>query len=210
MTLKGSEPQMVETPGRDGAVRRVPVRLYERAEMASQAILRRAPWLPQVPSAVRSIAAGEMSSRQRLAKLRALADRIGVAVAPDAACAQGCSDCCHIRVEVTRWEAEQIARERGLHMRAVRGSADEQDVFGRSCGFLSEGRCTIYEARPLACRLHHSIGPDATMCDPAVDPEASFVPSIDLRGFWAAYHMLMPASPTGDLSDFIEEAARLS
>jgi hypothetical protein len=56
--------------------------------------------------------------------------------------------------------------------------------------------------------LHHSLGLDETMCGIEIDPEESFVPKVDLRHFWAAFFRYMLASPVGDLSEFVVEAAR--
>jgi Fe-S-cluster containining protein len=71
-------------------------------------------------------------------------------------CHAGCDDCCRQRLSVTRIEAEAIADRifamapegREALGAAVRRGAD--DV----CAALVDGRCAIYEVRPLICRTH--------------------------------------------------------
>ena len=84
------------------------------------------------------------------------------------ACGKGCSYCCHAVVMVTAPEAFRMAREveRAEPGRATPKRADflsraastanltATERFGRKlpCPFLAGGACTVYAARPLACR----------------------------------------------------------
>ncbi|HTQ10030.1 MAG TPA: YkgJ family cysteine cluster protein [Fimbriimonadaceae bacterium] len=95
------------------------------------------------------------------------------------ACRSGCAACCYVRVSVLPPEALNIAR----HVKE-KFAPDEQTallarihayvesiaalpVEGRmrhvlACPFLSpQQSCTIYEVRPLACRMHHSLSREA-------------------------------------------------
>ena len=102
------------------------------------------------------------------------------------ACARGCSHCCHQRVEVTAPEVFLLARalradpdsERDALIASTAASIEGMD--GRAyhlaqvrCALLGDdGACTVYAARPIACRRHHST--DASVCsavhlDPALD-----------------------------------------
>lgn len=75
----------------------------------------------------------------------------------DMQCQTGCSDCCHVRLTVTRVEATAIRAElaswpepRRADLRAnlTAGPADR-------CSALDpDGRCLIYAARPVVCRSH--------------------------------------------------------
>jgi Fe-S-cluster containining protein len=89
------------------------------------------------------------------------------------ACREGCGICCSLRVDVFAHEVFLLAR----HIR-VYFSADEiNDLLARldahaeqvlrmtpaehvttnlRCPMLENGRCTVYAARPHACRRHHS------------------------------------------------------
>ncbi len=91
------------------------------------------------------------------------------------ACKRGCSHCCHQRVEVTAPEVFVIARalatatteQRGrLYAAAERhASLSSREHFLQQCAcpFLDvNGACSIYDARPLACRRSHSL--DVEVC----------------------------------------------
>jgi uncharacterized protein len=84
-------------------------------------------------------------------------------------CKIGCSYCCHVRVEATDPEVFWIARKirqqpasevteliEKLRRRVAEHHADSLDR-RRSCTFLVDNRCTIYEVRPAACRKAHSL-----------------------------------------------------
>lgn len=100
-----------------------------------------------------------------------------------AACREGCAHCCRFQVAVTPPEALAIA-----HVVRGRGSAAADalaaqcaelataerslDAGGRvrlkrSCVFLHDERCTIYDVRPLACRGANAT--DAAQCASALD-----------------------------------------
>jgi Fe-S-cluster containining protein len=102
------------------------------------------------------------------------------------ACARGCSHCCHQRVEVTAPEVFLLARvlratpNAGRDALIAETAASLEGTEGRAyhlkqvrCALLGEdGACTVYAARPIACRRHHSS--DASVCaavhrDPTLD-----------------------------------------
>lgn len=72
-------------------------------------------------------------------------------------CATGCFDCCQSGLTVTQVEAAEIAdhlrqmpEERRAQVARRAARTEEQ-----GCSALDEqGRCMIYEARPLVCRSH--------------------------------------------------------
>jgi Fe-S-cluster containining protein len=93
------------------------------------------------------------------------------------ACSAGCSHCCHVHVEATRGEVLAIARHlqkresiEAFVERLASHVADVGDMDHRArwearvpCVLLGEdGRCTVYEVRPLRCRAFHSC--DAGIC----------------------------------------------
>ena len=72
----------------------------------------------------------------------------------DMQCTTGCSDCCHVRLSITGVEAAAIMAaaatwpvERRAGLRAV-GPEDRCAALG------PDGRCRIYEVRPVVCRSH--------------------------------------------------------
>ena len=89
------------------------------------------------------------------------------------ACERGCNYCCHQRVEIRPYEAFVLAE----HIRA-RMTAQQADVVirlaanrariapltplqhtqaGIACALLVDGACSVYEARPAACRKYYSL-----------------------------------------------------
>lgn len=86
----------------------------------------------------------------------------------DMTCSAGCSSCCEAWLTVSLVEAEQIrdgllalsadararVAARGLHERAREAAlSTNQSVQDARCALLeSDGRCAIYEHRPLVCR----------------------------------------------------------
>lgn len=102
---------------------------------------------------------------------------------PPPACAAGCSACCRgNRIEVTPPEVDLIARhlrstreEAALRATAVRVANTARRATSMqavrdgavACAFLEDERCSIYEARPLACRHAHAT--DARACASRVE-----------------------------------------
>lgn len=89
------------------------------------------------------------------------------------ACREGCSLCCHLRVDVRPPEAFLIAD----HVRRTFSPAELEALGGRlqghsekiarltvfehvtqniPCPLLQNGRCSVYSVRPQACRRYHS------------------------------------------------------
>ncbi len=95
------------------------------------------------------------------------------------ACAAGCDFCCHYHVVATAPEifaiAEHLAkmpkaektkiqeRIKETASRVSKMAVSEYMVTNIPCAMLENGRCSIYELRPLACRGHHSV--DAKICE---------------------------------------------
>lgn len=96
------------------------------------------------------------------------------------ACKEGCSNCCHMRVEVCSSEVDYIVetlKEKPMTIcwdRLVTQAGKHVDDFYSSnmgednrCVLLGDdGLCMIYEARPSACREHLSVsGPEGCLMD---------------------------------------------
>jgi hypothetical protein len=94
-----------------------------------------------------------------------------VASGAEIQCRDGCSFCCHQNVDVTIPEAIlvtlRLANDHDPRRDAVLEAAelfkdlddDARIATGRPCPLLVDRRCSVYEARPLACRSFTS--PDA-------------------------------------------------
>ncbi|HRQ48109.1 MAG TPA: hypothetical protein PK725_14235, partial [Rhodocyclaceae bacterium] len=72
------------------------------------------------------------------------------------------------------------------------------------CPFMHDRQCSIYEHRPIACRLHFTLDADAYFCQTTLDPADSAVPNVDLSEFWFAYAYLgiQLGSTIGDIRQF--------
>lgn len=76
------------------------------------------------------------------------------------ACAEGCESCCHQRFSVFEIEASTLrnalaeleAADPALRQR-IRDQAASQELRDR-CALLVNGRCAVYDARPMICRSH--------------------------------------------------------
>ena len=80
------------------------------------------------------------------AKVDAFFARVQARHGGDMECGSGCSDCCHVRLTVTRAEAEAIL---ALGVRVVPNPSED-----RCAALDAAGRCQIYDARPIVCRSH--------------------------------------------------------
>lgn len=72
-------------------------------------------------------------------------------------CASGCYDCCQAGLSVTLVEAAAIVRKlAGADAAIVRALAETAAAqpADRCVALDAEGRCRIYDARPLVCRSH--------------------------------------------------------
>lgn len=93
-------------------------------------------------------------------------------------CKQGCSHCCHIQVNMTEWEGKTILD----YMKMTGREFDQEDIEKfkrqallkddkeyimspeRKCVFLHNNQCSIYVARPAACRNYYVFN-DPKDCD---------------------------------------------
>jgi uncharacterized protein len=87
--------------------------------------------------------------------------------------------------------------------------------FGQPCPFLENDRCSIYEHRPIICRLHHSFNDDSSQCDTsrpqdelvgvaALNPDCIELPYHELN------HAFHPKEPWGAIQDFFPQRDKTS
>lgn len=152
------------------------------------------------------------SVNERAKRFMAIADEIGQAVAPHAACRRKCSHCCRQSVSVSTWEAHRIGRAIGREPNYVAALSQERidsmfaqraQFSGVPCPFLKDDECSVYAVRPLACRVHFNMGDDPELCDIVKRPGASvpyFNAEVIKEG--AAALFLDSGVPFGDIREF--------
>ena len=123
----------------------------------------------------------------------------------DHACAAGCDFCCHLPVDITVPEAlrmvdylltvltpEALASTRSRLManeRRIHGLSYEEHTRARiACALLVDGVCSVYEARPIACRAWNSM--DRSCCEIIFhgDP-VTMMPPLDMTAYEAVWEV---------------------
>ncbi|MBC9070652.1 YkgJ family cysteine cluster protein [Thauera sp. CAU 1555] len=156
------------------------------------------------------------SRKTRRMKLLALADRFNTAIAPHAACRSGCGACCSMTTMIYAHEAEVLAQASGRRMTRIPARpqftalTQARAFFGTPCPFLKDSRCSVYEVRPIICRLHHSLNDDASACDTSVPTEERKpVGSYDVDRIEMPYHLLVREGgreePWGEIHEFFPD-----
>jgi hypothetical protein len=72
----------------------------------------------------------------------------------DMQCDTGCSDCCHVRLTVTRVEAAAIRSLVATWSNHERQRLADVAAADHCAALDGAGRCKIYDARPVVCRSH--------------------------------------------------------
>lgn len=140
-----------------------------------------------------------------------------------AACRQGCSHCCNTPVTITKVEAEFLAKASGRRSRVplkpmtfrgldhleelIQAQAESIKDFAPSpCPFLTDGHCSVYEARPLACRTLLNLDDDDLLCRLVPGVEVP-VPYAGAGEFKALYLLAQPNAELADIRDFFPKPA---
>lgn len=95
--------------------------------------------------------------RDLTAKIDAFFARVAARHGDDLQCAAGCSACCRQRLTITAVEAAAIeawAATRAAAERAEVAAAAAAAAPDACTALAADGRCRIYDARPLVCRSH--------------------------------------------------------
>jgi Fe-S-cluster containining protein len=193
----------------------VELQLTEAASEESHAeIIKDSPWLLDLHDEVSRLVAVRQSPSSTIKAFRDLADRIAGAISPRAVCRSGCSHCCNIAVVITSAEASVIGKEIGIapiEAKKPKGGARklrsyEKKVvernFGVPCPFLKDDSCSIYDSRPIACRLHFNIGHSSFFCSTEIPPEASAIPNLKIQSFWMGLMFALSEPRYADIRDF--------
>jgi len=167
-------------------------------------------WPRELDEELEAISCAGLSRKATHERFRDVAVRMQAAIAPNSACkGRGCSACCYISVVISDVEADALGSNLGVLPRKKVAQERREDVvdawFGVPCTFLRNGECSIYENRPIACVLNHSLGPDPSMCSTSIAPEDSCVPRMNLIGFWVQYIAAMKHKGWSDIRRFFPQ-----
>lgn len=148
------------------------------------------------------VALGAASTRQRVIWMFKAGEQFSKGYAPAAACRSGCTHCCHVPVGVTEAEAKEIGLRIGRKPaknppRAQGGDGD----YNNPCPFLKNDGCSIYESRPMACRLLLNLDADDLLCRLVPGSEIP-VPYSDSRQFKLAMAQVWGNTHIADIRDW--------
>lgn len=147
-----------------------------------------------------------VSQRAKMERFLDVASDLSQAVRPFTACKSGCSHCCNIAATITGTEAQIIGKAIGRKPKKLVDGVDYEETrdkwFGVPCTFLKRGRCSIYEVRPLACRLHVSLADNPSFCEIEVPSGESIVPQINLDQINLAHAQIFHGDVWADVRDF--------
>jgi hypothetical protein len=148
----------------------------------------------------------DLMPRAKLNKLKKVADKLNAVATPRSACRSGCSHCCHISVVINKAEADAISSLVGAKQSKLGGSIPSVSIrekwFGVPCPFLKKGRCSVYEARPISCRLMFNLADSPYFCDTRIKPEDSHVTMLNLKDLENGYVKAFLGQQWGDIRDF--------
>lgn len=149
----------------------------------------------------------EPSFRGRIVWLNKLMDTLSAATEGITPCKEGCAHCCYMAVEITTEEAKAIADASGkalLTPAVFNQEPDPAKYEGTPCPLLVNDRCSVYAARPMACKLHNSVDEDNLLCQ-IVPGESIRAPSFDTIRFGMLGVLAYPDPNTlqyADIRDF--------
>jgi Fe-S-cluster containining protein len=206
---------MESPPGLDLATRQ-----RERAVTAAQRAGAKLKDLRPNDAASALIAASQRarSLEQRVIWLQRAASAWARPLEDVGACRSGCAHCCHIAVTISRVEAARLARASGrslnmpTHPVRLDALETEADVINAQetlqqlptpspCPFLVRKTCSVYEHRPIACRVLVNLDDDDLLCRHAPTYSAE-VPYADARAIKALALSAQASSEFADIRDF--------
>lgn len=130
------------------------------------------------------IAASSRSQIIKFQSLQRLTQSMSDVISNVTACRNGCSHCCCQAVDICELEAKAISKAIGQRYvkPKITDVTDRQKKYrGVPCNFLEEGRCSIYEARPIICRTYANLSNISEVCNCTASPSHA-VPLLNNNG----------------------------
>lgn len=207
--------------------RELAVRQRERFPIATQSAERKLQGLLLDRRKVEGLLLGAARAREGRQKARWMhqaASAWAASIEGVAACRMGCAHCCRIPVGILTSEAKLLAAASGRKFRepgreasisvgqaaALEGmfqGPDESKYDGVPCPFLVEGSCSVYEQRPMICRLHLNLDDDDLLCR-VIPGVPALVPYANKIGILAACLSVMPREDRmADIREFFPAQA---
>ena len=186
-------------------------------ERAQEIVRLEGPRVEALLRAAKKLVKTPMAKAERRVRIIEIADKLSRAVSPHTHCAQGCSECCHLSLNISGYEARLIEDHTGWKHRILGrkmgetylGLADELRVrfTGMACPFLNPGSCgcSIYPVRPFACRIHHTLANDSTDCRIRLDERGRAInptPTLNFSIVGNASAMIFKGEDFGDIREF--------
>jgi Fe-S-cluster containining protein len=138
-----------------------------------------------------------------------ITDAVVKALQPHVACGPGCSYCCHMNTVIYEHEARRLAEVSGRKMTAVPYrppnvvSSEGMRYNSTPCPFLVADKCSVYDDRPLVCRVHHSLSNRASDCNPLGNGEPRmYDPDIIEVPYKLLNDAANPMEPMGNIAEF--------
>lgn len=162
-----------------------------------------------------------LHTKRRGKRIRLVLEAASAFAAPASevsACRRGCAFCCALpQTFITSAEARLLAGHSGRPMQAPERSIPVKDALagglaeaaktmlprfpGVPCSFLVGSECSVYEHRPVTCRIHMNMDDDPLLCE--VDPDRpAKVPYLDGKRLINAALTLQADEYLADIRDF--------
>lgn len=147
----------------------------------------------------------DIPARAKLNQLKKASDQLARVVIPHSACRSGCSYCCNISAVICESEARAIAKASGRQMKTLQGvpSPSVREKWHRvPCPFLKKGRCSVYDERPMVCRLMFNMADTPEQCNTDIPSSDSHVITLNLKQLEHGFVAAFAHEAWGDIRDF--------
>ena len=138
------------------------------------------------------------SNENKLKYLYEFMDEINSFTSKYTACKKGCSHCCSYEVAISEIEIQYI--EKHTKNKRNKQYLKPGNFHGSDCSFLKDGKCSIYIARPYACRRHVALTKTNYWCQPSISKTEAF-PLLQYSGIDGGYDFILRESNTRELVD---------